>query len=105
MLFILKLTINLLLEQTTICFVIMSLPKKVSFKEVWQILEKMGYYVSNEKGSHIIFQKDETEEDPVDRFTVLPREPSIAKGTLLSIIRQIGLSKQEFIDLLGRKKR
>lgn len=48
-----------------------------------------------QRGSHIIV------ENPEERFAVVPRKDEIKPGTLLSILEQAGLTRKEFLELLG----
>jgi hypothetical protein len=50
-----------------------------------------------QKGSHLSLQKITNEET---YRTVVPLHTRLAKGTLLDILHQSGLSKEELIDLL-----
>lgn len=68
----------------------------VSGIKVVKALSKIGYEVDHQTGSHMILRH---REEPHRRLTV-PNHDEIAKGTLLAIIRQSGLSRDEFIDLL-----
>jgi len=52
--------------------------------------------VDRQKGSHIVLRQDAA---PHRRITV-PDHREIAKGTLRAIIRQAGLTVEEFQDLL-----
>lgn len=56
-------------------------------------LAKKGFRVAGQKGSHIFLT------DGKHKLTV-PRHDPIKKGTLLSIIQQAGLSRDEFVDLI-----
>jgi len=68
----------------------------VSGKKLCKILEKIGYLADHQTGSHIILRQ---ESPPYRRLTV-PDHKEIAKGTLRSIIRQAGLTIDEFIQFL-----
>ena len=68
----------------------------VSGIKVIKTLSKIGYEIDHQTGSHIILRNITY---PYRRITV-PRHKNIGKGTLRAIIRQSGLSKEEFIDLL-----
>lgn len=58
-------------------------------------LEKIGFFVERQRGSHIILVR----EDP--RTTVsVPDHKELDRGTLRAIIRQVGLSVDEFVELL-----
>ena len=68
----------------------------ISGKELVKLFSKLGYYPDHQTGSHIILR--ETKE-PHRRLTI-PNHREIAKGTLLAIIRQAGLTREEFMELL-----
>jgi len=74
----------------------MKLPR-MSGLEVIKVLNKAGFKEARQKGSHIILTK-ETKEGK--RGVVVPDHKEIDKGTLLEIIRQAGLRKEEFINLI-----
>jgi predicted RNA binding protein YcfA (HicA-like mRNA interferase family) len=57
----------------------------LSGEEVFKILKRFGYETDHQTGSH--------------RRVTVPNHKSIAKGTLRSIIRQVGLSVNEFKNL------
>ena len=68
----------------------------VSSVKVVKALGRLGYEVDHQTGSHIILrQKDE----PHRRLTV-PNHKELAKGTLRAIIREAGLTVEEFVQLL-----
>ncbi len=69
---------------------------RFSGKEVVKILAKAGFFPARQKGSHIIMVKH-TEQGK--KSLVVPNHREIDKGTLLEIIRQAGLSKEEFLKL------
>lgn len=56
----------------------------------------MGYRVDHQTGSHIILRN---EDYPYRRLSI-PNHKEVAKGTLRSIIREVGLTVDEFIDLM-----
>lgn len=68
----------------------------VSGIEVVKSLAKIGYEVDHQTGSHMILRHKEA---PHRRLTV-PRHDELAKGTLRAIIRQAGLTVEEFVELL-----
>jgi predicted RNA binding protein YcfA (HicA-like mRNA interferase family) len=68
----------------------------LSGKEVVKALGKLGYEIDHQTGSHIILRQ---KEKPHRRLTV-PNHRETAKGTLLAIIKQAGLTKEEFLELL-----
>jgi predicted RNA binding protein YcfA (HicA-like mRNA interferase family) len=68
----------------------------LSSKELIKILIKINYHVDHQTGSHIILRN---EIYPFRRLTI-PNHKEIAKGTLRAIIRQAGLSIEEFKKLV-----
>lgn len=74
----------------------MSYLPQVSGREVVKALSRIGYAVDRQRGSHIILRNGEA---PYRRLTI-PDHDEIAKGTLRGIIRQAGLSTEEFKKLL-----
>lgn len=58
-------------------------------------LEKIGFSVVRQRGSHIILVR----EDPRTMVSV-PNHKELDRGMLRAIIRQVGLSVNEFIELL-----
>jgi predicted RNA binding protein YcfA (HicA-like mRNA interferase family) len=59
-------------------------------------LAKIGYFIDHQTGSHIILRQ----ENPPHRRLTVPDHREIAKGTLRAIIRQAGLTVNEFEKLL-----
>ena len=55
---------------------------------------KLGYEVDHQTGSHIILRHSS-----MRRLTV-PNHRELAKGTLRSLIREAGITKEEFSELL-----
>jgi len=68
----------------------------ISGKETAKALAKLGYEIDHQTGSHMILRQ---KIDPYRRLTV-PNHKEIAKGTLLAIIKQAGLTREEFLKLL-----
>jgi predicted RNA binding protein YcfA (HicA-like mRNA interferase family) len=67
----------------------------ISGAECVKALERMGFVVDRQRGSHIILVLD------IPRITVsVPDHKELDRGTLRAIIRQIGLSVDEFIEML-----
>lgn len=72
----------------------------IKTKDVIKILESLGFYKFRQKGSHLIMIND----DVKTYQPVIPiHNKELKKGTLLSIIRQSGLTKTEFLNLRKRK--
>ena len=68
----------------------------VSGREVVKALEKIGYAFDRQRGSHLILRQA----NPPHRRLTVPDHKEVAKGTLRAIMRQAGLTVQEFNDLL-----
>jgi predicted RNA binding protein YcfA (HicA-like mRNA interferase family) len=58
-------------------------------------LQKAGFVVIRQHGSHIVLNKS----DPFSQV-VVPDHEELVTGTLLSIIRQLGISVDEYLKLL-----
>ena len=65
-------------------------------KEVIRVLQKFGWTVVRQKGSHIIL----TKKNNIATLSV-PNHFEIARGTLRSLINKSGLSIEEFISKLN----
>jgi len=68
---------------------------RVSGKECVRALEKAGFYLRRQEGSHMVMRRD----DPFAQV-VVPDHKELDRGTLRAIIRQAGLNVSEFIELL-----
>lgn len=66
----------------------------LSWREVLKALERAGFKPVRQRGSHIVV------EGPGDRYTVVPRHDEIAPATLMRILTEVGLSREEFLRLL-----
>jgi len=69
---------------------------RISGREVVSALRKIGYEQDRQKGSHIVLRQTSYSH----RRIVVPNHREVSKGTLRAIIRQAGLTVQEFIELL-----
>jgi predicted RNA binding protein YcfA (HicA-like mRNA interferase family) len=69
---------------------------RISGREVVKALRKIGYEQDRERGSHIILRQA----THPHRRIVVPDHNEVAKGTLRAIIRQVGLTVDEFKALL-----
>lgn len=70
---------------------------RLSGKEVIKALSKSGFLVVRQKGSHVVMKKKTSASEIV---TVVPDHKEIDKGTLLEIIRQARLTREDFMGLL-----
>ena len=64
-------------------------------KELLKILQKSGFYIDHQSGSHIALINDTTKK----RVTLPFHNRDLKKGTLHSIVKQSGLSTEEIIKL------
>ena len=62
-------------------------------REVIKTLEKLGWQVARQKGSHIIM----TKEGHIATLSI-PNHPEVARGTLRSLIVKAGITVEEFIE-------
>jgi predicted RNA binding protein YcfA (HicA-like mRNA interferase family) len=67
----------------------------LSGQEVIKALQRGGFYIKRQKGSHIILRRD----NPFAQV-VVPDHKSIDTGTLSSILDGADLSVEEFTKLL-----
>jgi len=72
----------------------------VSSKQIIRALQKIGFQNAPKrgKGSHLAFVKTDTDRT---RLVIVPDRNKIPKGTLLAILEQAGLTKDNFIRLLN----
>lgn len=68
----------------------------VSGREAVKAFQKIGYFLDHQKGSHMILRHQDV---PHRRLTI-PDHKTLAKGTLHSIIRESGLTVEDFLNLL-----
>ncbi|MCS7066278.1 MAG: type II toxin-antitoxin system HicA family toxin [Fimbriimonadales bacterium] len=73
----------------------MSRVPRISGRECVKALQKAGFYFKRQEGSHMILRRDE----PFAQV-VVPDHKELGTGLLRAIIRQAGLSVDEFLDLL-----
>lgn len=68
----------------------------LSAEELIRILKKMGFKEIRQRGSHRYFKH------PDGRATVVPMHPGrdIGRGLLRNIIREIEISREEFMKLI-----
>ena len=74
----------------------MSILPRISGREAVSVFRKIDYEIDRQRGSHIILRNRQ----PPYRRLVVPDHREIAKGTLRALIRQAGLTVDEFAALL-----
>jgi predicted RNA binding protein YcfA (HicA-like mRNA interferase family) len=67
----------------------------ISGRKCVKALEKAGFYVRRQTGSHIILRRD----GPFAQV-VVPDHKELDRGTLLAIVKHAGLAVEDFIKLL-----
>ncbi|MBS3068358.1 type II toxin-antitoxin system HicA family toxin [Candidatus Micrarchaeota archaeon] len=78
----------------------MKLPVISGF-EMIKLLGKLGFRQLDQTGSHVIMFR----EDERGKFRpVVPLSRELAIGTMLSIIKQAGLNRDEFLEIYYGKK-
>ena len=70
---------------------------RISGREVVKALRKVGYEQDRQRDSHIVLRQTA---EP-HRRVVVPDHKEVAKGTLRAIIKQVGLTVDEFRKLLS----
>ena len=73
----------------------MSKLPRVSGRQVVSALQRVGFTIKRQHGSHIILRRAE----PFAQ-TVVPDHRELDRGTLRAILRQSGLTPEEFSALL-----
>ncbi len=71
----------------------MKLPRDVSGADAVRALRRLGFERTRQTGSHVRLSKG-------GRHVTVPQHPSLAPKTLLSILRQAGMSPEEFLSVL-----
>jgi predicted RNA binding protein YcfA (HicA-like mRNA interferase family) len=66
----------------------------LSGKEIVRALEKLGFHVARQSGSHILMKRDE-------KGCVVPNHKEVKVGTVNGILRQAAISPQEFQQALS----
>jgi predicted RNA binding protein YcfA (HicA-like mRNA interferase family) len=72
----------------------MSKLPRMSGRDCIKALEKAGFQFKRQEGSHIILRRN----DPFSQL-VVPDHKELDSGTLRAIIRQAGMSAEEFVKL------
>ena len=70
---------------------------RLSGKDVIKVLTKNDFVSVRQKGSHVFMKKETTKEKIT---TVVPMHKEIDTGTLLEIIRQCKMTREQFLELL-----
>ena len=68
----------------------------VSARQAVIVFQKVGYEYSHQTGSHIILRSKE----PPHRHLSIPDHKELGRGLLRGLIRDAGLTIEQFIELL-----
>ena len=68
----------------------------VSGRDAVKAFKNIGYVLDHQTGSHLILRQS----SPPQRRLTVPNHRELAKGTLRSLIREAGLTVEEFCALL-----
>ncbi len=74
------------------------IPTDLSGREVRTALERVGFVLKRQRGSHMILRRDE----PLARVAV-PDHKTVRVGTLRHIMRVAGLTVDELLRLVKRE--
>lgn len=69
----------------------------VSSDKLLRILSKRSFSITRQKGSHISLHK---KENGKTLLVVVPRKNPIKRGTLISILKQANITRDEFLRLV-----
>ena len=72
---------------------------RLSGRELIKFLELFGFVVARQKGSHVILKKKISEGEI---GTVVPDHKELAEGTLRGILKQAGITPDEFLDKIKK---
>lgn len=68
---------------------------RVSGAEVVRALQRLGFHIARQRGSHIVMRREAS-------GCVVPNHREIRLGTLAGALRQAGVSASEFVAALER---
>jgi predicted RNA binding protein YcfA (HicA-like mRNA interferase family) len=66
----------------------------LSGKTVIQVLERLGFLIMRQRGSHVILRRGSS-------GCVVPLHQQLKTGTLSGILKQAGVSRREFEDAMN----
>ncbi|MBS0555830.1 MAG: type II toxin-antitoxin system HicA family toxin [Proteobacteria bacterium] len=67
----------------------------VSGKDVVRALERMGFSIARQRGSHIVLRRGQS-------GCVVPDHRELKVGTLAGVLKQAGVDADEFLDALQK---
>jgi len=72
----------------------------LSAKEIVKVLERDGFKPIRQKGSHISLYKKSIDKT---YLVVVPDKKEVKRGTLLGILKQAGMDRERFFELLKKR--
>jgi predicted RNA binding protein YcfA (HicA-like mRNA interferase family) len=69
---------------------------RISGREAVTVFRRLGYEIDRQRGSHVILRQPQ----PPNRRLTVPDHRELAKGTLRALIREAGITVEEFVSLL-----
>ena len=79
----------------------MGLLSNISGKEAIKVLQKIGYYLDHQEGSHMILYNNRPGYPPLS----IPNHKELAPGLLAAQIKRAKLTIEEFNQLRKKRKR
>jgi len=70
----------------------------ITSKKLIKILKKIGFQLDHTTGSHFIFYHPQTKKRAVVPYHI----KDLPKGTLMSILREAGITKKDIKGLFGK---
>jgi len=71
---------------------------RISGREAVAVFRRVGYELDRQRGSHIVLRQA----GPPHRRLTVPDHREVAKGTLRALIREAGLTVEQFTGLLRK---
>ena len=71
----------------------MKLPRDVNVAEAARALQRMGFVVQRQTGSHLILRRE-------GRTVVVPQHKPLKPGTLKGVLEQAAISLEQFVEQL-----
>ena len=71
------------------------LPRGLSGRQVRRALERAGFYLKRQKGSHMVLRRD----SPFAQV-IVPTHTSVDTGTLAALLQSAGIAADDFRALL-----
>lgn len=75
----------------------MSNSSSVKAKDFIKVIEKLGFYLDRQKGSHATYKDSNGQ-----RVVPIHSGKDLKQGTLMGMIQDVGINKEAFFELLGK---